>query len=98
MAARGPQNGQRGLPPERLRPNDDPWNAARSCQYNFKEALATSKEAVAEVKVFQEISKVLTYEVPLVRHTHRTAVPMLNAVRCMTAMWKCTKTGPRHSE
>ena len=21
------------LPPERLRPNDDRWNAARSCQY-----------------------------------------------------------------
>ena len=22
------------LPPERLRPNDDRWNAARSCQYS----------------------------------------------------------------
>ena len=22
------------LPPERLRPNDDCWNAARSCQYH----------------------------------------------------------------
>ena len=23
------------LPPERLRPNDDHWNAARSCQYSY---------------------------------------------------------------
>jgi len=23
------------LPPERLRPNDDRWNAARSCQYQI---------------------------------------------------------------
>ena len=24
------------LPPEQLRPNDDRWNAARSCQYNAR--------------------------------------------------------------
>ena len=27
------------LPPERLRPNDDRWNAARSCQLEMKRIL-----------------------------------------------------------
>ena len=33
------------LPPERLRPNDDRWNAARSCQF-LGNYLVTSSEAI----------------------------------------------------
>ena len=41
------------LPPERLRPNDDRWNAARSCQKNGKNSKELEEGEIIEAKTRQ---------------------------------------------